>query len=46
MDDSVSITKIPDRLYLSLLSVTPGLQTGGIGKRLLEFAETHALSLS
>jgi ribosomal protein S18 acetylase RimI-like enzyme len=41
----VSFQYRPDDLYLSLLSVAPEWQDRGIGRKLLDFAETHARSL-
>ena len=41
----VSFQYRPDDLYLSLLSVSPECQDRGVGRKLLEFAETQARSL-
>jgi len=41
----VSLEQRPEFLYLSLLTVSPLAQAGGIGKHLLAFAEGHARSL-
>jgi GNAT superfamily N-acetyltransferase len=35
-----------NKLYLGMLTVRPDLQNKGIGKRLLDFAESHAKSLN
>lgn len=35
-----------DQLYLGMLTVSPELQNSGIGKKLLQQAEMHALELS
>ncbi|MGZ8545742.1 MAG: GNAT family N-acetyltransferase [Flavisolibacter sp.] len=40
----VYLQKQVDALYLGMLSVAPGLQSKGIGKQLLAFAEEHARS--
>jgi ribosomal protein S18 acetylase RimI-like enzyme len=34
------------KLYLGMLTVSPELQNSGVGKKLLQEAETHALALS
>jgi ribosomal protein S18 acetylase RimI-like enzyme len=39
----VYLQKQGDKLYLGMLSVSPGIQTQGIGKKLLEAAEKQAL---
>lgn len=38
----VYLQKQEDKLYLGMLTVSPHLQGGGIGKKLLEAAEVHA----
>lgn len=35
----VNLRRQPDRAYLGMLTVSPELQAGGVGKRLLELAE-------
>jgi GNAT superfamily N-acetyltransferase len=40
----VSLEKHEQFIYLGLLTVSPHLQAGGIGRRLLEFAEAYAVS--
>jgi ribosomal protein S18 acetylase RimI-like enzyme len=42
----ISLEQRPGFLYLSLLTVSPLAQAGGIGKHLLAFADAHARSLS
>ncbi|HKO78419.1 MAG TPA: GNAT family N-acetyltransferase [Flavobacterium sp.] len=42
---SVLLTNKGDKLYLGMLSISPELQNRGLGKKLLQEAEVHALSL-
>ena len=42
---SVLLVKKESQLYLGMLTVSPELQNGGIGKKLLAEAENHANSL-
>jgi len=39
----MSLEKREDHVYLGLLSVSPEVQAGGMGKHLLEFSEAYAL---
>jgi N-acetylglutamate synthase-like GNAT family acetyltransferase len=41
----VSLEKKSDSVYLGLLTVSPDAQASGIGRQLLEFAESHARDL-
>lgn len=41
----VFLRKTENQLYLGMLTVSPGLQGGGIGKTLLSASETHARQL-
>lgn len=42
---SVLLTNKGDKLYLGMLSISPELQNRGLGKKLLQEAEVHALYL-
>ena len=42
---SVLLTNKGNKLYLGMLAISPKLQNRGIGKKLLQQAEVHALSL-
>jgi ribosomal protein S18 acetylase RimI-like enzyme len=42
---SVLLVKKENQLYLGMLTVSPDLQNGGIGKKLLAEAENHAKTL-
>jgi ribosomal protein S18 acetylase RimI-like enzyme len=42
---SVLLTNKVNKLYLGMLSISPELQNRGLGKKLLQEAEVHALSL-
>jgi ribosomal protein S18 acetylase RimI-like enzyme len=42
---SVLLANKGDKLYLGMLSISPELQNRGLGKKLLQEAEIHALSL-
>jgi ribosomal protein S18 acetylase RimI-like enzyme len=42
---SVLLTNKGNKLYLGMLAISPELQNRGIGKKLLQQAEIHALSL-
>lgn len=42
----VLLTDKGNKLYLGMLTVSPELQNSGIGKKLLQKAEEHALSLN
>lgn len=42
---SVLLTNKGNKLYLGMLSISPELQNRGLGKKLLQEAEVHALSL-
>ncbi|MBE8724000.1 GNAT family N-acetyltransferase [Flavobacterium hungaricum] len=42
---SVLLSEKENQLYLGMLTVSPELQNGGIGKKLLAAAENHAKSL-
>lgn len=41
----VNLKKHGDRIYLGMFSVVPDLQGGGIGKKMLQAAEEHAVQL-
>jgi ribosomal protein S18 acetylase RimI-like enzyme len=41
----VNLKKHADRLYLGMFSVDPELQGGGIGKKMLQAAEEHAVQV-
>jgi ribosomal protein S18 acetylase RimI-like enzyme len=42
----VSLKQQPDSLYLSMLTVLPEAQAGGIGRQLLMYAENYARSVA
>lgn len=42
---SILLEKNENQLYLGMLTVNPELQNSGIGKKLLRYAEIHALEL-
>ena len=42
----VNLQQHADRIYLGMLSVSPKLQGGGVGKRLLKAAEEYALQFN
>jgi len=42
---SVLLTDKGDKLYLGMLAISPELQNKGVGKKILQEAEVHALSL-
>jgi ribosomal protein S18 acetylase RimI-like enzyme len=42
---SVLLVEKENKLYLGMLTVSPELQNSGLGKKLLEAAESHALAL-
>ena len=41
----VLLSEKKEKLYLGMLTVNPELQNSGIGRKLLEFAEQHAITL-
>jgi ribosomal protein S18 acetylase RimI-like enzyme len=42
----VMLVQKKDKLYLGMLTVNPELQNSGVGKALLQFAESYAIELS